>query len=737
MWKKSLVSSVCIFSSIVMLSSCAVRMSTSFGKTGDGVGDGNTGDRNNGGNNQSTPTNNQDINKTAQVSTPQMSPDSGSYIDQVVVTITSRTPSAIIHYTLDGTDPTENSDIYVAPIAVTTDTILKAIGFARSMTPSAIATGVYSMSLSSIVHWALSGMTTEFVGYTSDLSSYSSHITAITNKGGRIIAAGLVSATAAVINDQLISLSSIQQEASPLHLGMVCYDENGSLCGDFGSNGTVLTDLAMQPYAVGIEDQGRIVVIGMMPVVNGFVLARYMGDGTVDNSFGNGGIVRSAELGQNINAGYSLALIKIGEVQKIIFVGLGTDNNGVVGCLNEDGSMCADFNNGTLLSMGTPSVVTNIVAVDGNKILGVGRDGNSNVFIFKLMAQGVLDTSFGKNGSGKITLGDAEEQEFNFDTMINNLVVLDNGNIIVSVKATLKNVQGALGYPALVCIKPNGSAVCDSFGRGDGMFLPSIPAADPDMGSQLWGIALQKSNGIEHIVGAGLRVGLGEREFCGAEGCVMRPVIDDDLFVAMFNTDGSPVANFGPDGNGVIINSISDGNNAGNALAVLSNGRFVAAGFSTQPSQDQLNDGLEVFTTICYNPDGSLCQVAQQGALFSSIDGAGTVQVVFDPALFNADCATVNTNTITVTADNVPMNDITVACDPQTLTVTVSWLGNAEQPPLGLLSSILQSNTPVAASVFSVTFNGIKDINGRALSPYTYRAVPVEAPPLQQLQSVL
>jgi methionine-rich copper-binding protein CopC len=50
---------------------------------------------------------------------PVISPPSGKYKRKAVVSMTCATPNATIHYTLNGTDPTENSTQYQSPFAIT------------------------------------------------------------------------------------------------------------------------------------------------------------------------------------------------------------------------------------------------------------------------------------------------------------------------------------------------------------------------------------------------------------------------------------------------------------------------------------------------------------------------------------------------------------------------------------------------------------------------------------------
>ena len=66
------------------------------------------------------------------VSTPQFSPQGGTYPTDQLVTITCSTSGSTIHYTTDGTNPTAASPTYSSPIPVA--------GYLTSITIRAYAT---------------------------------------------------------------------------------------------------------------------------------------------------------------------------------------------------------------------------------------------------------------------------------------------------------------------------------------------------------------------------------------------------------------------------------------------------------------------------------------------------------------------------------------------------------------------------------------------------------------------
>jgi uncharacterized repeat protein (TIGR03803 family) len=77
------------------------------------------------------------------VSTPTFSPAAGTYITAQAVKIADTTAGATIYYTTDGKSPTTASTKYVAPIAVSATTMIKAIAVVSGSPASAVADASY------------------------------------------------------------------------------------------------------------------------------------------------------------------------------------------------------------------------------------------------------------------------------------------------------------------------------------------------------------------------------------------------------------------------------------------------------------------------------------------------------------------------------------------------------------------------------------------------------------------
>ncbi len=81
----------------------------------------------------------------SQVATPTFLPVAGSYIADQNVALSCATPGATIHYTTDGSTPTDTSPTYSGAIPVTSTTTIKAIAMKTGLTDSAVATAVYTL----------------------------------------------------------------------------------------------------------------------------------------------------------------------------------------------------------------------------------------------------------------------------------------------------------------------------------------------------------------------------------------------------------------------------------------------------------------------------------------------------------------------------------------------------------------------------------------------------------------
>ena len=87
---------------------------------------------------------------TPTCATPTFTPEGGAYYESQEVVINCATPDATIYYTLDGSDPTAESDVYEEPIVVTSSTTIKAFAVKEGFNNSNIATAEYTLIIGAV-----------------------------------------------------------------------------------------------------------------------------------------------------------------------------------------------------------------------------------------------------------------------------------------------------------------------------------------------------------------------------------------------------------------------------------------------------------------------------------------------------------------------------------------------------------------------------------------------------------
>src|SRR5260370_24981464 len=110
---------------------------------------------------------------------------------------------------------------------------------------------------------------------------------------------------AGTANDGKIVAVGHTMGTSDRNFAIVRYNPDGSLDSTFGSGGIVTTDFGIPDInnrvdyaqAVAIQPDGKLVVVGYsntLDQVFSVALARYNSDGTLDTTFGNAGLVLTA-----------------------------------------------------------------------------------------------------------------------------------------------------------------------------------------------------------------------------------------------------------------------------------------------------------------------------------------------------------------------------------------------------------------------------------------------------------
>lgn len=194
---------------------------------------------------------------------------------------------------------------------------------------------------------------------------------------------------------------------------------NGTLDTTFAGTGKVVTPMAAsgkiaRVHALEIQSDGKIVVVGSSEVGSSsgdgnIALVRYSADGSLDTSFGSGGKVITV-LGTGEDEANDVDIQTDG---KIIVVGKsfnGKADDAAVVRYQANGTLDNTFGiNGiaTFPIDNGGTVLYGLELQEDGRILVAGSSHNGtyqNFALARLLPSGILDNSFGNNGSGKIVI---------------------------------------------------------------------------------------------------------------------------------------------------------------------------------------------------------------------------------------------------------------------------------------------------------------------------------------------
>ena len=210
-------------------------------------------------------------------------------------------------------------------------------------------------------------------------------------------------------NDGKIIVSGYSTSSTDFDLAVMRFQVDGQVDSTFGINGRVLTPIGFtQDYAYDmlVQNDNKIVLAGATHeslIIDG-ILVRYLPDGQLDDSFGNGGIVIT-DFSGGADDFRTLAIQTNGKI-----VAGGYSNNTATGMsefavakFNQDGSMDTSFDeDGKWTSSEQLGIVKSISILNENKILIAGDDGAGSLASFaRLNSDGTYDVNFGSDGKLK------------------------------------------------------------------------------------------------------------------------------------------------------------------------------------------------------------------------------------------------------------------------------------------------------------------------------------------------
>lgn len=351
---------------------------------------------------------------------------------------------------------------------------------------------------------------------------------------------------------KILAVGDMAGGSSYSAFGVFRYTPNGELDRSFGQGGWVATEVGTfeHAHALALQKDGKILLAGEADCgVLCFGLLRYHPNGTLDQSFGQGGVVKT-EMHRCGCDFYSVAVQPNGRIVAAgrVFNYLG-QIQAVVRYL-PDGRLDRTFARNGILSFhfGYGGLYPPHLALqpDG-KIVVVGWGGRGTDFTFaRLRPNGTFDRSFSRDGRQTVNFGRDREDGA-------NAVALQRDGRIVAAGMSRTGRVGPTRF-AVVRLTRNG-ALDRSFGRGGKVLTRPAP-----LGGHANAVLIQPEGLI--LVG-GLAVE--ERTYHSSNWALLR-----------YRANGRLDRSFGRAG--IVISNFGTGEDWAGALARQSDGKIVVAG---------------------------------------------------------------------------------------------------------------------------------------------------------------
>src|SRR6266568_5811537 len=254
------------------------------------------------------------------------------------------------------------------------------------------------------------------------------------------------------------------------------YNTDGTLDATFGVNGKVRTDfpgLAAVASSVVIQPDGKIVVAGgafpNFTFLGDFKVVRYNSNGSLDTSFGDGGIVTT--IFPEGSYAFDVALQADGKIiaAGTVFVdfipGEPSNTDFALARYNPDGTPDAAFGNGGQVStdfVGMEDDAFSVLIQSDGKIVAVGSANSPATYYdfaaVRYLSNGTIDTAFGVAGKVQTDFGD-----HNFDRA-RSAALQSDGKIVAAGFAISQNG----GVQNFAVARYTSSGILDTTFSGDG-----------------------------------------------------------------------------------------------------------------------------------------------------------------------------------------------------------------------------------------------------------------------------
>jgi uncharacterized delta-60 repeat protein len=374
---------------------------------------------------------------------------------------------------------------------------------------------------------------------------------------------------------------------------------NTALDTSFGSGGKVATPATGSGNAVALQADGRIVTAG-----GGFTLTRHKSDGSLDATFGTGGKVTTG-FGASVGTANDVAIQSDGKIVVAGSIRAASEANFGVRRYNADGSLDASFGTGGLVETdfaALADVAKAIVIQPDGKIVVAGQAQNAtgtDLAVARYNTDGSLDASFGSGG--KLTTDVAGGFDFGVA-----MVLQPDGRILVLARVSLPG-SVVVSIPALVRYNSDGSLDA-GFGAGGKVMAastgPSSAIALQSDGKIIVGGSVNAGTSnsafglIRFLANGSVDAAFGTPTtsfFSGGNGSLGRAVAVQadgkivlageaasgasstfDVAVARFDTNGSLDAGFGTGGK-LLVDFFADTDSAADVV-IQPDGKIVVAG---------------------------------------------------------------------------------------------------------------------------------------------------------------
>jgi uncharacterized delta-60 repeat protein len=323
------------------------------------------------------------------------------------------------------------------------------------------------------------------------------------------------------------------------------YNSDGSLDTSFGTNGSVSTQIAGVPGFFGeprVQPDGKIVVPASAPTApvgttSPPELIRYSPDGSLDPSFGAGGIV-------TIPASVPATALTLQQDGKILAAG-GTNTTPSKSLLfryRPDGSLDSSFGVGGEVTTGVVVGISALAIQADGKILIAGATSFTAAEGFALARftdTGSLDQSFGTNGVAATGFGQDSASATSLVLQSNGKIVVGGGSTLL-VSDDLENDYLTWDTESVLARLSQNGALDTSFGHC-GLVQLDLHN-DPTQGMQGWSaLALQPDGKILAAGPNGGRGGFAVARYLGGD---QQPVLCYSLTIGNgngFGVEGSRV----------------------------------------------------------------------------------------------------------------------------------------------------------------------------------------------------